>query len=183
MAVRKSIAGILALGAAAALPHAAPAASPPRGACLAFPRADAEHALGVKTFGADAFDDRLGRYRRRLCRVQTEPGETIELTVWSRGDGRRFGRLPARADHCDVGCLAAGREPNLYRYRQARLGAALCVVRTPRADRDLDTGPITACSISGRRRIMLQVTRKRGLAPAPMATVKALLDRAAAALR
>jgi hypothetical protein len=82
-----------------------------------------------------------------------------------------------------VGCLAAGREPQLYLYDQRRIGAALCVLRRPRPDRDLATGPITACTLGGPRRIMLAVARKQGLAPAPMETVKSLLDRAAAALR
>ncbi|MBL8662962.1 MAG: hypothetical protein JNM29_09055, partial [Candidatus Odyssella sp.] len=70
-----------------------------------------------------------------------------------------------------------------YRYEQRRVGAALCVVRRPRADRDLATGPITACTLGGPRRIMLAVVRKQGLAPAPMETVKALLDRAAIIVR
>jgi hypothetical protein len=115
--------------------------------------------------------------------MQTEPGETLELTVWSRQDGRPFPPLPARAEACDVGCLAAGRETNLYRYEQKRIGAALCVLRRPRPDRDLATGAITACTLGGARRLMLAVARKQGLAPAPMETVKSLLDRAAGALR
>jgi hypothetical protein len=115
--------------------------------------------------------------------MQTEPGETLELTVWSRQDGRAFAPLPTRAEACDVGCLAAGREPNLYLYAQRRIGTALCVLRRPRPDRDLATGPITACTLGGARRIMLAVARKQGLAPAPMETVKSLLDRASAALR
>jgi hypothetical protein len=147
------------------------------------PRAEAEAALKLRAFGADTLDDRLGPYRRQICRLQTEPGETLELTVWSRLDRRPFARLPARAEACDVGCLPAGREPNLYRYEQKRIGAALCVVRRPRPDRDLAIGPITACTFGGARRIMLAVARKQGLAPAPMETVKTLLDRAAAALQ
>ena len=82
-----------------------------------------------------------------------------------------------------MGCLTAGREPNLYRYEQKRIGAALCVLRRPRPDRDLATGPITACTTGGPRRLMLTVARKQGLPPAPMETVKALLDRAASSLR
>src|SRR6185503_2893954 len=140
---------------------------------------EAEQSLKLRAFGADALDDRLGEYRRQICRMQTEPGETIELTVWSHRDGRAFPPLPARAEACDVGCLPAGREPNLYLYDQKRIGAALCVLRRPRADRDLATGPITACTLGGARRIMFAVARKQGLAPAPMETVKALLDRAA----
>ncbi|HEY7609406.1 MAG TPA: hypothetical protein VIF14_09255 [Alphaproteobacteria bacterium] len=151
------------------------------------PRAEAEAALKVRAFGPDMLDDRLGPYRRQICRMQTEPGETLELTVWSRQDGRAFPPLPARAEACDVGCLAAGREPNLYRYEQKRIGdrrgGALCVLRRPRPDRDLATGPITACTQGGPRRIMFAVARKQGLAPAPMETVKSLLDRAAGALR
>lgn len=88
-----------------------------------------------------------------------------------------------RAEACDVGCLAAGREPNLYSYEQKRIGAALCVLRRPRADRDLATGPITACTLGGGRRLMLSISRKQGLAAAPMETVKALLDRAGASVR
>ena len=154
-----------------------------RDLCGALPRAEAERALAVRAFGADALDDRLGPYRRRICRMQTEPGETIELTAWSRHDGRPFPPLPQRAEVCDVGCLAAGREPHLYLYDQRRIGAVLCVLRRPRPDRDLATGPITACTLGGARRIMLAVARKQGLAPAPMETVKSLLDRAVAALR
>lgn len=154
-----------------------------RDLCAAMPRAEAEQSLKLRAFGADALDDRLGEYRRQICRMQTEPGETIELTVWSHRDGRAFPPLPARAEACDVGCLPAGREPNLYLYDQKRIGAALCVLRRPRADRDLATGPITACTLGGARRIMFAVARKQGLAPAPMETVKALLDRAATAVR
>jgi hypothetical protein len=162
--------------------HAA-AQTRPRDFCAAMPRADAEQALKLRAFGADALDDRLGEYRRQICRMQTEPGETIELTVWNYRDRRAFPPLPARAEDCDVGCLAAGREPNLYHYEQKRIGAALCVMRRPRPDRDLATGPITACTLGGARRIMFAVARKQGLAPAPMETVKALLDRAASAVR
>ncbi len=171
--------------AACALAAAAASAEMPRARdlCAALPRAEAEKALGVRAFGPDVLDDRLGPYRRRLCRMQTEPGETLELTVWSRQDGRPFPQLPARAEACDVGCLAAGRETNLYRYEQKRIGAALCVLRRPRPDRDLATGAITACTLGGARRLMLAVARKQGLAPAPMETVKSLLDRAAGALR
>lgn len=151
--------------------------------CMAIPRVDAERALGVKIFGSDVLDDRLGPYRRRICRLQTEPGETIELTVWSRIDGRAFAPLPNRAESCDVGCLAAGREPNLYTYEQKRIGTALCVTRRPRTDRDLATGPITACTLGGPRRLMLSVSRKQGLAAATMETVKTLLDRASSAAR
>jgi hypothetical protein len=170
---------------AAVLLAAAPAFAEtrPRDLCAAMPKAEAEAALNLRAFGADALDDRLGPYRRQICRLQTDPGETIELTVWSRRDGRAFPPLPARAEACDVGCLPANREPNLYRDEQRRIGAALCVVRRPRADRDLATGPITACTLGGARRIMLAVARKQGLAPAPMETVKSLLDRAAAAAR
>lgn len=150
---------------------------------MAIPRAEAERTLGVKIFGSDVLDDRLGPYRRRICRLQTEPGETIELTLWSRIDGQAFAPLPRRAEACDVGCLAAGREPNLYTYEQKRLGAALCVLRRPRADRDLATGPITACTLGGPRRLMLSVSRKQGLPAATMETVKALLDRASGAAR
>jgi len=155
----------------------------PAGLCAAVPRAEAEQALKLRAFGPDMLDDRLGPYRRQICRLQTEPGETIELTVWSHRDGRAFPPLPARAEDCDVGCLAAGREPNLYLYDQKRIGAALCVMRRPRPDRDLATGPITACTAGGARRIMFTVARKQGLAPAPVETVKMLLDRAAAAAR
>lgn len=155
----------------------------PAGLCAAMPRAEAEAALRLRAFGADTLDDRLGPYRRQICRMQTEPGETLELTVWTRLDRRPFAPLPARAEACDVGCLAAGREPNLYRYEQRRIGAALCVVRRPRPDRDLAIGPITACTTGDARRVMLAVARKQGLAPAPMETVKALLDRAARAVR
>ena len=154
-----------------------------RDLCAALPRAEAEKAFGVRAFGPDMLDDRLGPYRRQLCRMQTEPGETLELTVWSRQDGRPLPPLPARAEACDVGCLAAGREANLYRYEQKRIGAALCVLRRPRPDRDLATGAITACTLGGARRIMFAVARKQGLAPAPMETVKSLLDRAAGTLR
>lgn len=168
-----------------ALLLAAPAAAETRARdlCAAMPKAEAEAVLKLRAFGADALDDRLGPYRRQICRMQTEPGETLELTVWSRRDGRPFAPLPARAEACDVGCLPAGREPHLYRDEQRRIGAVLCVVRRPRADRDLATGPITACSLGGPRRIMLAVARKQGLAPAPMEAVKTLLDRAAGALR
>jgi hypothetical protein len=154
-----------------------------RDLCAAMPRAEAEQSLKLRAFGADALDDRLGEYRRQICRMQTEPGETIELTVWSHRDGRAFPPLPARAEACDVGCLPAGREPNLYLYDQKRIGAALCVVRRPRPDRDLATGPITACTLGGARRIMFAVARKQGLAPAPMEAVKTLLDRAVSAVR
>lgn len=154
-----------------------------RDLCAALPRTEAERSLGVRTFGPDVLDDRLGAYRRRLCRLQTDPGETIELTVWTRQDGRPLPPLPARAENCDVGCLVAGREPNLYLYEQRRIGPALCVLRRPRPDRDLAIGPITACTLGGARRTMLAVARKLGLAPAPMETVKSLLDRAAAALK
>ena len=164
---------------------AAPAAAETRGLgiCAAMPREAAEAALKLRAFGADTLDDRLGPYRRQICRMQTDPGEILELTVWSRRDGRPFQRLPARAEACDVGCLPAGREPNLYRYAQKRIGAALCVVRVPRPDRDLAIGPITACTTGRARRVMLSVARKQGLAPAPMETVKMLLDRAAGAVR
>ena len=173
---------LVALPAGGEAPHA-------RDLCAALPKAEAEKALGVRAFGPDMLDDRLGEYRRQICRMQTEPGETIELTVWSHRDGRPFPPLPARAEACDVGCLAAGRETNLYRYEQKRIGAALCVLRRPRPDRDLATGAITACTLGGApnsggpRRIMFAVARKQGLAPAPMETVKSLLDRAAGALR
>jgi hypothetical protein len=164
---------------------AEPAASQTRARdlCAAMPRAEAEQALKLRAYGADALDDRLGEYRRQICRMQTEPGETIELTIWSHRDGRAFGPLPARAEACDVGCLPAGREPNLYLYDQRRIGAALCVTRRPRPDRDIATGPITACTLGGARRIMFAVARKQGLAPAPMEAVKSLLDRAASAVR
>lgn len=173
----------LALAAALAAPAAAFAEAPLRGFCAALPRAAAERALGLRTFGPDALDDRLGPYRRQLCRLQTDPGEMIEFAVWSRTDRRPMPPLPARAEACDIGCLAMGREPNLYRYEQRRIGTALCVIRRPRADRDLATGPITACTSGGPRRAMLSVSRKQGLAAAPMAAVKLLLDRAAASLR
>ncbi len=164
---------------------AAPAAAQTRARdlCAAMPKVEAEQALKLRAFGADALDDRLGPYRRQICRMQTDPGETIELTVWSRQDGRPFPLLPARAEACDVGCLQAGREPNLYRYEQRRIGAALCVIRRPRADRDLATGPLTACTLGGARRIMLAVARKQGLPPAPMETVNSLLGRVANAVR
>ncbi len=167
----------------AVLASSAAAQTRARDLCAAMPKAEAEAALKLRAFGADALDDRLGPYRRQICRMQTEPGETLELTVWSRRDGRPFAPLPARADACDVGCLPAGREPDQHRDEQRRIGAALREVRRLRADRDLATGPITACSLGGPRRIMLAVARKQGLAPAPMETVKALLDRAAAAAR
>lgn len=184
-ATRASAAIAAGLGLCAALLAASPAAAQTRARdlCAAMPKAEAEVALKLRAFGADALDDRLGPYRRQLCRMQTDPGETLELAVWSRQDGRPLAPLPARAEACDVGCVQAGREPNLYRYEQRRVGAALCVVRRPRADRDLATGPITACTLGGPRRIMLAVARKQGLAPAPMEAVKALLDRAAAAAR
>ena len=178
---------MLALCALAAAPAAAQTRA--RDLCAAMPKTEAEAALNLRAFGPDTLDDRLGPYRRQICRMQTEPGETLELIVWSRQDGRAFPPLPARAEACDVGCLAAGREPNLYRYDQKRIGAALCVLRQPRPDRDLATGPITACTLGGPptlggpRRIMFAVARKQGLAPAPMEAVKSLLDRAAAALR
>ncbi len=73
--------------------------------CTAIPKAEAESALKLRAFGADALDDRLGPYRRQLCRMQTDPGETLELAVWSRQDGRPLAPLPARAEACDVGCL------------------------------------------------------------------------------
>jgi hypothetical protein len=170
----------IAFGLAAA---SAAAQTRPSGLCAAMPKAEAEAALKLRVFGADALDDRLGAYRRRLCRMQTEPGETIELTIWSHRDGSAFPPLPARAEACDVGCLAAGREPNLYLYEQRRLGAALCVTRRARPDRDVSVGPITACTLGGVRRTMLAVARKQGLPPAPMETVKSLLDRAAGAVR
>jgi len=172
----------LAIGALLAAP-AAFAQTGARDLCAAVPRAEAERALALRVFGADALDDRLGAYRRQLCRLQTDPGETIELTIWGRQDGRALPPLPARAEACDVGCLPAGREPNLYLYEQKRVGAALCVLRRPRPDRDVAAGPVTACTLGGARRLMLAVARKQGLAPAPMETVKSLLDRAAAALR
>ncbi len=182
-AVRATLA--LALSILAAAP--AVAQNRARDLCAALPRAAAEAALKVRVFGPDMLDDRLGPYRRQICRLQTEPGETIELTVWSHQDGRPFAPLPTRAEDCDVGCLSAGREPNLYLYEQKRigdrLGGALCVLRRARPDRDLATGPITACTLGGTRRIMLSVARKQGLAPVPMETVKSLLDRAASALR
>lgn len=153
------------------------------GFCAAFPVAEAARRLGVRAIGTDALDDRIGPYRRRLCRVQTEPGETIDLTAWSRLDRRPMGALPARGETCDIGCLTPGREPNLYTYEQRRLGTTLCVIRRPRADRDLATGPITACTASGAERIMLTVARSRGLPPAAMDTVKALLDLAMPARR
>lgn len=151
--------------------------------CAAIPKVEAERALAVRVFGGDALDDRIGPYRRQLCRLETEPGETLELTLWRRRDGSALPPLPARAEDCDVGCLAARREPNLYRYEQKRIGAALCVLRRPRPDRDLATGPITACTAGRPRRLMLSVARKQGLEPIPMETVKALLDRAGATLR
>lgn len=162
---------------------AASAETRARDLCAAMPKAEAESLLKLRAFGADALDDRLGPYRRQICRMETDPGETLELTVWSRQDGRPFAPLSARAEACDVGCLPAGREPNLYRDEQRRIGAALCVVRRPRVDRDLATGPITACTLGGARRIMLAIARKQNLEPAPMETVKLLLDRAAAAAR
>ena len=170
------------------LAFATPAAAETRARdlCAALPRAEVEAALKLRAFGPDQLDDRLGPYRRQICRFQTEPGETIELVVWSRQDGRSFAPLPARAEACDVGCLAFGREPNLYTYEQKRLGdrlgGAICVTRRPRPDRDLATGPITACTLGGPRRIMFAVARQQGLAAAPMETVKSLLDRAAGAL-
>jgi hypothetical protein len=175
----------LALAAFALLAAATPASAETRARdlCGAMPRAEAEKALKLRAFGPDALDDRLGQYRRQICRMQTEPGETIELTIWSHRDGSAFASLPARAEACDVGCLPAGREPNLYLYDQKRIGAVLCVVRRPRPDRDVATGPITACTQGGARRIMFAVARTQGLAAAPMETVKTLLDRAAGALR
>jgi hypothetical protein len=151
--------------------------------CAALPRAEAERVLNVRAYGADALDDRLGLYRRQICRWQTEPGETLELALWTRTDGQAFAPLPGRAEDCDTTCLTAGREPNLYVYQQQRIGAALCVLRRPRPDRDLATGPITACTLGGARRLTLAVARKQGLAAAPMETVKGLLDRAGAQLR
>jgi hypothetical protein len=179
----KAFAPSLALCLLAALAASAGAETGARGVCAALPRVDAERALGLRAFGADMLDDRLGPYRRQICRFQTEPGETIELILWSRQDRRPLPPLPARAEACDVGCLVAGREPNLYTYQQRRIGAALCVLRRPRADRDLATGPITACTLGGPRRLTLWIARQRGLAAAPMETVKSLLDRAASALR
>jgi len=173
----------LALAAFVCLAFAVSAQAPRPDLCAAIPRADAERAFAVRVFGSDVLDDRLGAYRRQICRLQTEPGETIELTLWSRTDGQAFAPLPASAEACDVGCLAAGREPNLYLYEQKRIGAALCVLRRPRADRDLATGPITACTAGGPRRLMLSISRKQGLAAAPMETVKTLLDRAAGSIR
>ena len=154
-----------------------------RDLCAAMPKAAAEAALKVRAFGADALDDRLGAYRRQICRMQTEPGETIELTIWSHRDGSALPPLPERAEACDVGCLAAGREPNLYLYEQKRIAEALCVTRRARPDRDVSTGPITACTLGGARRTMFTVARKQGLPPAPMEMVKSLLDRAAAGAR
>ena len=179
----KPIGPIIAVMFALLAPAHASAETRARDLCAAMPKAAAEAALKLRAFGADALDDRLGAYRRQMCRMQTEPGETIELTVWSLRGGRAFAPLPARAEACDVGCLAAGREPNLYLYAQKRIGAALCVTRRPRPDRDLATGAITACTLGAARRIMLAVARKQGLAPAPMETVKSLLDRAAGAFR
>jgi hypothetical protein len=155
----------------------------PRDLCAAMPKAAAEAALKLRAFGADSLDDRLGAYRRQICRMQTEPGETIELTIWGHRDGSALPPLPARAEACDVGCLPAGREPNLYLYEQKRIGAVLCVTRRARPDRDVSTGPITACTLGGARRTMFAVARRQGLPPAPMEAVKALLDRAASALR
>jgi hypothetical protein len=178
-AARPTLSTIFALFAAAS----AFAETRPRDLCAALPRAAAEAALKLRAFGADALDDRLGAYRRQICRMQTEPGETIELTIWSHRDGTAFPPLPARAEECDVGCLPAGREANLYIYEQRRIGAALCVTRRARPDRDVSTGPITACTLGGARRTMFTVARKQGLPPAPMETVKSLLDRAAGAMR
>jgi hypothetical protein len=56
-------------------------------------------------------------------------------------------------------------------------------MRRARPDRDVAIGPITACTLGGARRIIFTVSRKQGLAPMPMETVKTLLDRAAAAVR
>jgi len=168
---------------AAMLAETAGAQTGARDLCAAVPRAEAERVLALRVFGTDALDDRLGAYRRQICRIQTEPGETIEFTIWSRQDGRALPPLPARAEDCDVGCLAAGRESNLYLYEQKRVGTALCVLRRPRPDRDVAAGPLTACTLGGARRLMLAVARKHGLAPAPMETVKSLLDRAAGTLR
>ena len=174
-----------ALVACALIAAAAPATAETRAhdLCAALPRAEAEQALKLRAFGPDQLDDRLGPHRRQICRLQTEPGETLELTVWSRQDRQPFPPLPPRAEACDVGCLAFGREPNLYLYEQRRLAGALCVLRRPRPDRDLATGPITACTLGGPRRMMFAVARKQGLAAAPMETVRSLLDRAAGALR
>src|SRR5262249_60937654 len=98
----------LALSVCALLAIAAPirAETRARDLCAAMPRAEAEQALKLRAYGPDMLDDRLGPYRRQICRMQTEPGETLELTVWSRQDGQAFAPLPARAEACDVGCLA-----------------------------------------------------------------------------
>src|SRR5687767_15841244 len=75
-----------------ALLAAAPAGAQTRARdlCAAMPKAEAEQALKLRAYGADTLDDRLGEYRRQICRMQTEPGETIELTIWSHRDGSAF---------------------------------------------------------------------------------------------
>lgn len=173
-----AIAGVLLCVSADAQPRPGPA--PPDEFCRRFPTAEAERLLGSAPFGADLMDDRIGPYRRVLCRFQVDPGDTLDAIEWSRADRGAMPPLPLRAEECDASCIQAGREPNLYTYRQRVFGRTVCVIRQPRADRDVNAGPLTGCYTGDVRRYVVTIQRRRGAAPAPMETVKALLDRAAA---
>ncbi len=168
---------LLAMG-AAAQPRTGPGT--PEEFCRRFPVAEAERLLGTAPFGADTMDDRIGPYRRILCRFQTDPGDTLDAVEWSRADRSAMPPAPLRAEDCDASCIQTGREPHLYTYRQRAFGRTVCVIRQPRADRDINAGPLTGCYTGDARRLIVAIQRRPGAAPVAMETVKALLDRVAA---
>ncbi len=122
-------------------------------------------------------DDRIGPYRRVLCRFQADPGDTLDAIEWSRADRSPMPPSPRRAEECDASCIQAGREPNLYTYRQRLFGRTVCVIRQPRADRDVNAGPLTGCYTGDARRYVMTIQRRPGATAVPMETVKALLER------
>jgi hypothetical protein len=144
--------------------------------CRRIPQAAAERMLGVKLGGADTLDDRIGPYRRVFCRWHAENGDVLEVVEWTRRDGQPVGAAPSRAEQCDATCIQAGREPNLYSYVQKAFGRVVCVVRQPRRDRDVNTGPLTGCYAGAVKRHVVLVQRAIGAAPATMETVQQILD-------
>ncbi len=150
--------------------------------CRRVPVTEIGTALGLTLQRASALQDRLGEFVRTVCNHHADSGDSVDIIEWTRADGQAMPAPPRNAADCDLTCIQAGREPNLYAYVQRQYATATCVIRQPRRDRDVNAGPLTACygTAGGRRRIVA-VQRQPGAEPAPIERVKLAFDRVAAA--
>jgi hypothetical protein len=135
--------------------------------CRKLPASEIAAALGTALRRASGLEDRLGELQRTVCNFHAETGDSVDVVLWTRRDRKPLPPAPSNAADCDLTCIQAGREPNLYAYAQRRFAGVTCVIRRPRADRDVNAGPLTACYGNvGARRLIVAVQRPPGTEPA-----------------